>query len=79
MRYKLMIAGVLLLLFCTLIFAGSWAPLGALRASLIRVFIPMMRAPGSAGRLIISDRDAVSSEECKTCEKHEQALSLIHI
>lgn len=72
MRRKLIIAGIPLLLFCAVVFAGSWAPLKAFRASLVRVLIPVMRFAGATGWRIAASGDTASREEPEICERHEQ-------
>lgn len=76
MRRKLIIAGIPLVLFCAVIFAGSWVPLKAFRASLVRVLIPVMRFAGATGWRIASFRDTASREEPEICERHEQARAV---
>lgn len=77
MRRKLIITSVALFLFCVIIFMGSRIPLTALRASVMRVFIPAMRAARNTGRWVISYRDSASAEKCDEIGRYEQARAVV--
>lgn len=76
MRRKLIIAGVAGLIFCVVIFAGSWKPVRAFRASLMGTFAPVMRVAGRIGQWTVSSEDAISEEDCEICRRHEQARAV---
>ncbi len=78
MRRKLIIAGIAGLIFCVVIFAGSWTPVYALRTGVMRAFTPMMNAMGRTGRRVAAWRDSAPAEEedCEPCKRHERARAI---
>ncbi|OHA02652.1 MAG: hypothetical protein A3J58_02895 [Candidatus Sungbacteria bacterium RIFCSPHIGHO2_02_FULL_52_23] len=78
MRRKLIIAGIAGLLFCVVIFAGSWTPVYALRTAVMRAFAPVMSAMGRTGRWVAAWHDLAPAEEedCEACRRHEQARAI---